>query len=617
MTHESGGRTIHDVVRALLPAYIADELTPRDRAGVAAHLQQCDQCYADFDEIRVIMHAFATQYQHSPSNAYSSIADAVMARLSESYGDKPTPESYEPRHGTTRHSPSQSIRSVRELGGEHERLVSRERRGTAAWSPAQQRPKRTGVIAAVVAAVSVAALFALLLHTFVAGNSITHPGPTPTVEPTGTAGTLHYLGPNGTWDIGTSVQVSENNDYSIVVAPSDPHMLYRAPFDVSHAAQRSNDGGKSWADLDVPSGDTNGAYTHRALLISPFDPNFVVATLSSEITTEACPSQSGAAALSNVAYLNPASRQLLDVRAGPLAPPPPGHTCYMTYTSFDGGGTWQQAQVAGQGGITNSHGLGVLIGQGNRLFATLAGPDDSTKLGHRIVSSTDGIHWQYADASIAAKGQVVVEYVATPSSTTLFATTAPASAESTSDNVSATREFWRSDDQGATWHLLGNFPTGILRSFNGTLIGAVTLGNKTYVYETDWSATPVYAAGTVPTVHVTSDDGHTWQVVPTTGQPEGEVIPGNIAGVLPDGTLVAPFAQYTQTTTGDSFTHQAYFGWKPGAATWTQLTPLIPGVTLGYQFVWLSQPGATTPAGIWTEFVDGQNIRLAYCRLTT
>jgi hypothetical protein len=265
----------------------------------------------------------------------------------------------------------------------------------------------------------------------------------------------------------------------------------------------------------------------------------------------------------------------------------------------------------------------VLTGQGNRLFATLYGPNDETRLGHRLASSQDGVHWQYADAAIAAHGQAIVEWVATPGGATLYATTAPADAESTAATVAATRTFWRSDDQGATWRALGSFPTGVLRSFNGTLAGAVAVGGATYVYETDWSSTPLPELGSVPIVHVTADDGQTWQIVPRAGQPAGQVIPDRTVGVLPDGTVIAPFARYAPETrvpptptSRELYTQQAYYGWKPGANAWTQLTPVLPEVTPLVQVTWLVQPGATTPAGIWTEVGDGTSLKLAYCRLT-
>jgi hypothetical protein len=477
-----------------------------------------------------------------------------------------------------------------------------------------------------VAIASVAALFAVLLHTFATGLSVSRNGPTPTIAPTGTAGALRYLGANGVWQIGSNVQVSGAVNNTLVVAPSDPKIMYHWAGDDPRSGQRSGDGGRNWTNLNVPvpQGVPGSPFIRLLLAASRFDAKTIVAMLSTDYTSHTCPDQTGTMTPSESTSLQvEATRQpvpqRLDNLIDAVAPPPSGHICYANFTSNDGGATWRQAQVPGQSGLAATRLGSALIGQGNRLFATLNGPHDEIRLGHRLASSEDGVHWQYADASIAAQGQAIVEFVATPGGATLFATTAPTDANSTAANVAATRTFWRSDDQGATWRALGSFPTGVLRSFNGTLAGAVTMGGATYVYETDWSSAPLPQLGTVPTVHVTADDGLTWQTVPTAGQPTGQVIPGLTVGVLPDGTFIAPFAQYTRATSStasDQFTQQAYFGWKPGAHAWTQLTPVIPAVTTYFQVAWLIQPGATTPAGIWTEVGDTNSVKLAYCRLT-
>jgi hypothetical protein len=406
--------------------------------------------------------------------------------------------------------------------------------------------------------------------------------------------------------------------------------MYRWTASDIRSGQRSGDGGKTWADLTVPAPQGGGGVTFASLALSasPFDANAIVAILATDFTTHLCPDQTGSmtstasAKREDSATPHPVS-QRLDSGIGPSAPPPPGHICYANFASDDGGATWRQAKLPESGGLTAPRPNAVLIGQGNRLFATLYGPDDENRLGHRLASSEDGVHWQYADAAIAAHGQAIVEVAATPGGATLFATTAPASADRTASNDAATRIFWRTDDQGATWRALGSFPTGVLRSFNGALAGAVSVGGATYVYETDWSSTSLPELGSVPVVHVTADDGHTWQIVPTAGQPPGQVIPWHTVGVLPDGTFIAPFAHYAPETrvpptptSRELYTQQAYYGWKPGANAWTQLTPVLPDVTTLVQVTWLVQPGATTPAGIWTEVSDSTSVKLAYCRLT-
>jgi hypothetical protein len=109
--------------------------------------------------------------------------------------------------------------------------------------------------------------------------------------------------------------------------------------------------------------------------------------------------------------------------------------------------------------------------------------------------------------------------------------------------------------------------------------------------------------GELPTIHVSADNGHTWQTSPSAGLPTDQRswTPAPL-GVLHDGTLV--------------FNDLTFYGWKPGASSWTQLTPVIRGPLDLVRDGWLDQPTDAHPAGIWTLVHAGGEAELEYCRLT-
>lgn len=73
--------------RALLPGYIQRELTPKQRAQVSRHLNECDDCYAAYvdqrqlvRELRVSVPRIGTRDGETP--AFDAIRAAVLAQVS-------------------------------------------------------------------------------------------------------------------------------------------------------------------------------------------------------------------------------------------------------------------------------------------------------------------------------------------------------------------------------------------------------------------------------------------------------------------------------------------------------------------------------------------------------
>lgn len=475
------------------------------------------------------------------------------------------------------------------------------------------RPSRRTVAAAFVTAAGLVAVFALILHALAGVSYVARPGATPTA----TLATLRYLGARGSWVSGASFGAGQDRTV-VAVAPSDPLVMYRWPPSGGPAIQRSGNGGKTWTDYSVSTiqaGDTIGAIT---LTVSPLNEDTVFALLISGPSNPNCPRPAVGASSS---FRNSGDRTPLSS----LIHTAGGYSCVFGYASIDGGKTWQREQTPEPGYASFGSSGQSPVTQDGRIFSLLGvqlnGP---ASVGHRLISSRDGIHWQYADATLAAHRQAAVEFVAAPGATTLYATTV--SMNAVDGDALANRSLWRSDDSGATWRLLGMFPNGDTPSTGSDLSAAVRLGGDMFIYETAWqppSSAPPELPGAIPLIRVSKDDGRTWMDAPTTGLPSGRVVIGTVpVGVLPDGMTVWPFVHVTEVAAGGNslsieISDLAYYGWKPSDGVWTQLTPTIKG-SVGYDLpMWLTQPVGDNPASVWAEVFDGNHVKLLNCRLTS
>ncbi|MGH2487850.1 MAG: hypothetical protein ACRDHE_17755, partial [Ktedonobacterales bacterium] len=260
------------------------------------------------------------------------------------------------------------------------------------------------------------------------------------------------------------------------------------------------------------------------------------------------------------------------------------------------------------------------------------------------VKSSDGLNWQYADATLAQHSLVASQFVVSASGGEVVAVAVPANATN-GDGQTITPELWHSANAGGSWTDIGPFTQASDPTY--LRLSAVTLNssNAPLLF-----ATGTAASGDHQQLSVSADDGRTWQTAPTAGLPpdvtKPQVNPEILTtpapetpwtgasvqpiGALADGSLVVEYAQTLQipmaTSAGGgrafmlSNSHVTYYALTPGASTWTPLTP-----TLGDGYVraqWLTLGSGGQPSAIYTlEHVTNPNtpnsatVRLSRCTL--
>lgn len=139
-----------------------------------------------------------------------------------------------------------------------------------------------------------------------------------------------------------------------------------------------------------------------------------------------------------------------------------GKLCQTTVVSNDGGATWRTVTApapltGGLGGIGLTGApptAGSVAAQGSRLYALFLPSVQANGFHWRLAASDDGgATWRLIDGPIAAAGQEVTNYTATPSGSALFALTQPTqfNAAGPSGMSLPPGQFWSSADGGATW----------------------------------------------------------------------------------------------------------------------------------------------------------------------
>lgn len=579
-----------------LPQLQAGGLSPTELAALGRHVRTCAACRVSraAQEASMLDASVRRHYNAPQGHAPFLRMEDVLARVAA--------------------DPDETQDHLAETPRESLEFVEHQEQGVPAYPlhlPGRVESRNPGVHgrgrAAVAVAAAIAALFALILHVTVPTRTTGDAGfPTPTPV------VLHYLGASGSWTISGPELSPEPNSGTFVVAPSNPLIRYKTSVG-SLDVQRSDDGGATWTDYRLPSDKVGGAPFGLSLSVSPLDARIVFATVISGEANPNCPRPLVVSA--GVTHIGALS--VARPRSG-------GYSCTFEYVSADAGATWQRPQVPAPGDI-GEFGLGLqpaFQAQGGRLFSLLM-PDvnGTVHAGYSLLSSVDGVHWQAADAQLLSHGLFVSSFVATPSGRTLFATTVPYNADEITQ-----RELWRSDDAGASWRDLGPFQNGDQSSSESDLAAAAIVEGKTRIYVTTMqfaSDAPGSAEVGVPTLHVSDNDGHTWQDSPDAGLPKGKGTPTPAAvGVLPDGLVVLQFVTRGETPTQDGGYYintgdLVMYGWKPGDSAWTQLTPVIPGEVGFQRLAWLVQPASGQPAGIWTVVEDGSSAKVEYCRLTS
>ena len=397
-----------------------------------------------------------------------------------------------------------------------------------------RHPHRRRLVSGIsaIAAVLVIALVIIALFASRAGP----PAPTGhngNQKPTATSG------PQG-W---VSIPALSNSHIQPVIAPSDPRVVYEQQ-PQSVGMRRSDDDGAHWHSLSLPVAASQ--VQSLQFMVNPAKAQNVFLTLNLAQSSSSCPASK---ALTNT--INAYS----------------GAGCQVQYVSTDGGVRW--GQIRWGSGVSASDGsitIGNVIAQGNHLYTLFF---DSQQQHNRLIASLDGgVTWQFADNSLSARQQVLCNFAAAASGSTLFAFAQAGTcaypvgylAESASPAETQTGlAVWRSDDAGAHWAQVGTFPyqspdTQVFMALgNDTsqplLVGAAGMGD---------SYTRVFSP----------DGGATWQALPDQGLPGGASNSFLARTALGDGSLLS--AQSTQEGS-------ALYAWRPGDQAWHQVTPSFTG----------------------------------------
>ena len=475
--------------------------------------------------------------------------------------------------------------------------------GPRAPHPHPHRARRRGLLA-VAAMAAVVALLVALFATMLPPRQI-HPGPTPSSSPSpaqspsphGTATPAITAGPSGVWQALTALTYSSPTlpGGGPAIAPSNPLVVYEPvpPIRGQQASlRRTEDGGKSWVELSLPS-TSSTKLNWFGVLVSPLDARSIILVAEAD-NPSACPPATGFPR----GFARPGSG------IGP---------CVFNYASTDAGSHWQPLNV----GVNMGIGLPVdtansgLIAQGTRLYATgtqtCAG--EKSMLCTRILTSTDsGASWAPIDRQITTDAsQYICDWAATPRGETVFAAAGAEGVEGCS-YYPRSLTLWRSDDHGVTWARVGTLPAPNIRGLAAT--GGGTTPITLYANLPATVGTSVDNLGyTVPVLsdlpgdlRASTDGGKTWQQAPTAGI-GGGLLPGaQPVGVLSNASLLMPFTAAGSADGGNP----AYYAWAAGAGRWTLVASpdnlAAPRSVLvtpigGHDVLWVVVPKGDTSSG--------------------
>lgn len=488
----------------------SDALDPAERRALEAHLATCQACAAvcaDFQR----MDARIRSLPNPP------VPPGLPRWLQEARAAK------RPRVGIPSDNTS--------LAMENHHMQTRKDPLAPLPAPGgQERPRRRVVswVSAAAAVVVIAVITAALLISHAGVPSKT--GQSQTQTPT-TSDSNGWKTVQGLKDVAAQP----------VLAPSNPQVIYLVDNNKPVRVKRSTDGGAHWKTLSLPA---NAAEADSGdLTVSPANPQNVFLTLS-------FPQSSGACSSSGTQASN-----------GQITAYASGDYCQISYYSTDGGTHWDEMtcvtcqQVAGAVALPGFNGI---LAQGNNLYTII-----SDQFKHeRMAASTDGGKtWAFVDSSsFAAKGLGICAIAAAPRGSSVYALvqngpcSQPVGAP-VQTNAQTTFAIWRTDDAGAHWTKVQNFPYQLP---DLTVFQAV---------DTD-GAYPILFSATAEnggyTRLVSTNGGKSWQALPSAGLPTGAQPVIFARTTLSDGSIAAGVASAPYTST-------SFYAWKPGSTSWHQI----------------------------------------------
>ncbi|MFI5272894.1 MAG: hypothetical protein ACHQ4H_07680 [Ktedonobacterales bacterium] len=461
--------------------------------------------------------------------------------------------------------------------------------------------RRRGLVA-VAGMAAVVALLALLFRNMLLVRQAAPHQPTP--PPLSTATALSTAGPHGQWQALPALAYHSPASASggPAIAPSNPLVVYEPSPAVGHPAtlRRTEDGGKQWTTLALPVNPNDKIVAFEAYA-SPLDPRTVFLMLDDESYPNGC--------------LAVAAFTLAPAHATSGAGP-----CFLNYLSTDAGANWHPLLLGGAMAIRGDGNVAapVVVAQDTRLYAsaTAVCAQELNTLCARIVTSTDGgLSWFPDDHQLAVNdSQMICDWAAAPSGTTLFAATAATGCS----RAPAALSLYRSDDAGLSWARVGRLPTANARGMvvSGGGDAPITLyinlpKTQSYTYDALGYRHPV-VSDTAGDLKASSDGGKTWHSAPSAGIPQGLSPGAGPVGRLRDGSLLMPFSVYGNTRSDAA----AYFAWSAGSARWRQVAPAPQG-SPGVQSVLVTTfGGGDTLWLVWSRAGDpGSEYDVLSCRI--
>lgn len=443
-----------------------------------------------------------------------------------------------------------------------------------------RRPSRGRVLLGVAAAVVIVALMAAVFTSLAPGRGPATGKPTAALQPTSTplptATPRPAFGPiHGSWQAVPGLTDVPGPVTAVTIAPSNPRVIYETlimqagngePVGQYAILRRSDDEGKTWHNLTPPKPTDSSvtAWAPGEVIVSPADSNTLLVSIDTQLSYNVptpCPADLTMAYRPQTAGSSSASKTLS------AALPLDGfQRCSVQYASSDSGAHWMKVEVAGFHSSLN--GILSLAAQGDRLYGTVYADDQQgLTSGYRIITSTDGIHWQTVDASLLSQVKHICGFVATSIGSTLFANT---NSGECSGGLSHADELWRSGDDGATWRDLG--PLG----------GYSIMDPLAVAEQGPYDALPTLYAYTLDNIatydlklKVSTDGGYTWQTAPTAGLPAGYTPYVSVAGTLSDGSVVVILTSNWRAGPHDTVT-LAFYAWHAGDSEWHQVAPNLP-----------------------------------------